>query len=788
MNTDENAQNYQQMSVNSHIPNKTMTKHYMSPTIAAASKTIAPRKKILTERNEGSESAFSHAHDGKAPILGNEGSGDSLAGTIPPSPPVSKCNNNEEDVLLADLSCQPYDPLTNYLSPRPRFLRYNPDRRRGVLFAGENGTPDVLTHGSTAASTSGSSFDSLRAIVEGASSNCSSLVSSPSSSSGEAPAKQEDEKLEEFDEEMEQSDDEECEDEGNDGCWNLKGVLKSLLLLVVLVLSASCISSVHPPATIRDGYYITQNHTVEAIARKLESGQFFLDQRDERETGFMEVNKRDIEKRIEKGSMFEAVLVKKHESVADCIHPGAEAALFSTEVGTGEQKFDGGNFGEEHTGKLEEMENYQIGVTEVVEVAEVEKRAVDGESDEAVELQSKEGEVVKLVDVEKKAVVDGLGEAVELQNEEIEAVGLAEVEKKAIVDELGEIVELQTRETELVDVADGEKIALVAELGEGVQPQTGEPAEGSCQMVEIVDHHGIETPEKTASSKDYLISLLSEERPSDMLNSFGKQNQVTVDSVEIDNEEAGDMEVDSIMEVVGNFTNLAGDVISEKTNSYRIGFGEILNLVCVGNLSKELIKHMETEIVLKGLISLLVFSAIVASLVLGFHLNKKKTIKHCNETVVVEPKKLIEKDFTLPSKPYSESMVEEKCRTVLPSWKDEQLERIYSFRKNTPSSIHSTKEGPEEYYQSRAPTVELLSEIVVREVNSSLRISSIEKKTNESEESNYSVSSEKKMSRNNGNSVSVQAQPTHSEFSTMDSPSYGSYTTKQKIIMKKEVS
>ncbi|KAF3450680.1 hypothetical protein FNV43_RR06769 [Rhamnella rubrinervis] len=825
----ESDENDHQLGTVSHTPKKPMPKRYMSPTISAASKAITPtpRNKILSERNEGSESVFSYAHDKKIPILDqiplpvNSDVEDSLSQTIPSSPPVTQCNNNEEDGLSADLSSRPYDPFTNYLSPRPRFLRYNPNRRRKVLFGGENGTLEVkhvstasngsdssdsqrpidgedysncralvssgengtliggengtpeVEHGSTSANGSGSS-DSQGAIDEEASSNCSSLVSS---FSGEGPIKQEEEEeekeeIEGFNEEMEQGDDEENEDEEDDRSWNCKGILKTLLLLVFLVFSASCISSMHSSATVQDGYYTTQNHTVEAtFERKLEIGKLFLNQRDEIETGFMEVNKRAIERGIEEESMFGAVSLKKHESLADCMYQGAEAALFSIEEEViwveEEGRLEDVNFGKvEHTDKLKEVENFQSGETEVVGMAEFDKKAV---------------------------VV------VELQTGETEVVEVSEDEKKAVVDELGEVVELQTGEPEVVEVSEGEKKAVVDELGKVVELQTGETEEGSYGMVEKLEYQGIENPENIESSKEYLISSLSKEHrvASDMLNSLEKQNEVVLDSVEeVYNEEAGDMEmVESTKEGVGNFTNLAGEVITEKMNSDRTVFGEIPSLVSAGNLSKELIKHMETQIVLKVLPGLLIFSVIVASLVLGFHFRKKHTLKKdsnvkekpCNETVVMETKKFTGKDSSLPSKPYSESVAAKRYRPVRPTWGDEEaLEQIYSFKKSPSSSVHSTNEAPEEYHQSRVPRVEFLSEIVVREVSSSLRISSIKKKTNESEESNYSVSSEKKISRGNGNSVSVRAQPIHSEFSAMEFPSYGSYTTEQKIVMKKE--
>ena len=46
------------MGPNSPNPKKLTQKHYMSPTTSVASKVIIPKKKILAERNEASESIF----------------------------------------------------------------------------------------------------------------------------------------------------------------------------------------------------------------------------------------------------------------------------------------------------------------------------------------------------------------------------------------------------------------------------------------------------------------------------------------------------------------------------------------------------------------------------------------------------------------------------------------------------------------------------------------------------------------------------------------------------------
>ncbi|CAN1168486.1 hypothetical protein LINPERPRIM_LOCUS19226 [Linum perenne] len=103
----------------------TKTKHFMSPTISGASKVNQPsRAKILAERN-GSPVTLPRSSSFKL-SSGNDGFGDENE---------KECNNsnNNKRVIIEDSSPIPYDPASNYLSPRPRFLRYRPDRRSQIL-------------------------------------------------------------------------------------------------------------------------------------------------------------------------------------------------------------------------------------------------------------------------------------------------------------------------------------------------------------------------------------------------------------------------------------------------------------------------------------------------------------------------------------------------------------------------------------------------------------------------------------------------------------------------------
>ncbi|XP_031255732.1 uncharacterized protein LOC116113713 [Pistacia vera] len=90
----------------------TTAKHFMSPTISTASKAVAPRKKILAERNENCDTH------------------------IPNPLSFSLCDDSLS--LSDDSSLKSYDPSKNCTSPRPKFLRYKPNRRREIVLRHEN--------------------------------------------------------------------------------------------------------------------------------------------------------------------------------------------------------------------------------------------------------------------------------------------------------------------------------------------------------------------------------------------------------------------------------------------------------------------------------------------------------------------------------------------------------------------------------------------------------------------------------------------------------------------------
>ncbi|KAI3727269.1 hypothetical protein L1987_67081 [Smallanthus sonchifolius] len=101
-------------------------KSFMKPTISTAIKATIPTKKILSERNETVEQ----------PSLQRSSSFGSK--------PVRFSVFDSDGDVKEDFVGKPYDPVLNYLSPRPKFLRYNPNRRRTILDLQENDEDRVM--------------------------------------------------------------------------------------------------------------------------------------------------------------------------------------------------------------------------------------------------------------------------------------------------------------------------------------------------------------------------------------------------------------------------------------------------------------------------------------------------------------------------------------------------------------------------------------------------------------------------------------------------------------------
>ncbi|RVX17011.1 hypothetical protein CK203_002987 [Vitis vinifera] len=152
------------------------------------------------------------------------------------------------------------------------------------------------------------------------------------------------------------------------------------------------------------------------------------------------------------------------------------------------------------------------------------------------------------------------------------------------------------------------------------------------------------------------------------------------------------------------------------------------------------------------------------------NLEPEVNLKEGESSVVVVPPNGDE-DHIEKVESYADPSVEEASQEF------SHIEKVESY------ADPSVEEASQEFSQSRAPKVELLGEYVVGEVCSTPKIYSMKSRMMmEGEESNhYSVSQEK----GGTHSIPIRTQATLSALSTMDSPSYGSFTA-EKSIRKKE--
>ncbi|MCD9640264.1 hypothetical protein HAX54_025465 [Datura stramonium] len=252
------------------LDQKPVTKNFMSPTISAGSKASDPiRKKILAERNELPSSCEGLPH--KASNLGSKtnslNSTSHRSGKLPISSYsyASEYDNDQDNNSVVDSSYKPYDPRTNDLVPRPKYLRYQPNRRRGNFLPQEG---------------------------------CS-LLAPQKSNDNEEPSNP----PEKYNLELENEDvgdgveeDEEEMEEVVDREWSLKGVFKLLLLLVVFFLSSTNLSSRNRnPMVTSDTVNVIRKNIFEAVVDEIYgSGSVYVDQPEDSQSGFLELSQREI--------------------------------------------------------------------------------------------------------------------------------------------------------------------------------------------------------------------------------------------------------------------------------------------------------------------------------------------------------------------------------------------------------------------------------------------------------------------------------------------------------------
>ncbi|XP_016562635.2 uncharacterized protein LOC107861782 isoform X1 [Capsicum annuum] len=250
---------------------KPMTKNFMSPTISASSK-ASIRKKILAERNEISSSCNSLPPH-KASNLGSK---TSPLNSI--SRRSSESENDQENTSVVDSYYRPYDPLTNDLGPRPKYLRYKPNRHRGTFLNLQDDNEGSLQqardpsklpeeHNLELENDEGVA-DSVEGDDEEMEEGRGTFLDLQDDNEGSLQQARDPSKLpEEHNLELEndegvadsvEDDDEEME-EDVDGEWRLKGLFKILLLLVVFFMSCSNLSSTNSVVSSGSGDMIRKN-------------------------------------------------------------------------------------------------------------------------------------------------------------------------------------------------------------------------------------------------------------------------------------------------------------------------------------------------------------------------------------------------------------------------------------------------------------------------------------------------------------------------------------------------
>ncbi|CAA2995647.1 Hypothetical predicted protein [Olea europaea subsp. europaea] len=257
-----------------HYPKKPVAKHFMSPTISASSKVSVPRKKILAERNEYSSLSDTQIWKTQDMDMKNSiGHYDLSPSWFIPSKNCDRVSN--DDGVVTDSSLKPYDPLTNYLSPRPKYLRYHPNKRRLIFHRkvsesreGKDGT------GPGEEESLADAQDSLVHAQE----NEENLV--------EVDGNTDDD--DDVEENEEEEDDEVGEYEGIG--WSLRGVLKFLLTFYLCFLSKTYIystnSSTPSPSqqailSFKDDYTMIQNQICEPAYMEVYGGDFLeVEERD----------------------------------------------------------------------------------------------------------------------------------------------------------------------------------------------------------------------------------------------------------------------------------------------------------------------------------------------------------------------------------------------------------------------------------------------------------------------------------------------------------------------------
>ncbi|OIT04787.1 PREDICTED: uncharacterized protein LOC109223621 isoform X2 [Nicotiana attenuata] len=282
------------------LVHKTMTKNFMSPTISAASKASVPiRKKILAERNEISSSCENHPQN-KSSNLGSKtnslnSTSHHRSGKLPISNSysyASESDNDQENNFVVDSSYKPYDPLTNDLGPRPKYLRYKPNRRRRIIL---DSNQEIKQGDSRDSQESDDNEESLEQVQDS--------LNLPEKHTSNLEVETEEDGDNSVDEDEEQM------EEVVERKWGLKGLFKILLLLVVFFLLGSNLSSINSMVSSENGDMIRKNIFEAVFHETYRSGSVPAEQLEYSQSGFLELSQRGTSIELKAVEFVEDVVV-----------------------------------------------------------------------------------------------------------------------------------------------------------------------------------------------------------------------------------------------------------------------------------------------------------------------------------------------------------------------------------------------------------------------------------------------------------------------------------------------
>ncbi|RWR83137.1 hypothetical protein CKAN_01188200 [Cinnamomum micranthum f. kanehirae] len=722
---------HQRISPSSQNPKKG-AKNFMSPTVSAASKAALPRKKVLMERNEAFGSDFSESQMGKSPNFSEGETSPDLLGLhsqiTPPSMKVSEYGYSSDSVS----AYLPYDPLTNYLSPRPQFLRYKPNRRldmflhrknklrngeEGVVLEGGGSTqsPTSFEGEALKSSSTSSSQDGTEELQDGTCSGADRLDSKPSHN--------------EETEESEGGDDDNDVDDEEKGerFWHSSLVLKSLLLLGILFFTTLYISPANRPA----------------IPTSLQLLQGFRE-------GYSEHHKPLFQ--------FTENMRPDVDQISETIEPVADTDA-DNEI-HGDLLFG--------TVDLEGRESYD-GVPSMVEEMVVESEETDNDLCEAGE-----SEVPALSSFmeQEKANEQSLMEVIETNNDE----GFGEVEVgdygMAETREAKEILELQGKET--VEVYDSLQVPET-QFSEDSVAHEDTYSTFEKELVEISGTVIDEGTRKLEMGEDEIVKLMEmtdpisesqeqgREVPDNSESLHGSQAQLVLDSFVPDIASASETELNSGKEDISLLESMKNKLnkraaVGRLTLVSMIAASMALGFLCL--------KRRKT-------------SANDSSSHTCQQLPSKPTVLEKGSLSFPEKEQVLEHcSLSFPEK----NQAFEKGSLSFPE-KEQVLEKGDSYA--NPLSLALSNDNWYESCRTNPPNVELLGEYAVGETSFSEQ-STDQKLRAEVEERKVSKSQVSKRSTRRSLPSSSQTYPTASEFSMAESPSNGRSASTQEKLMAKD--